>query len=492
MPTSRTESDLPDSCYGYVPDGPKSDRKLRLCSLETGTPDAGIVGAAAAALGPGYRGQRVELPSGEKEAAVRKVRAAWRKLHPDADPDEMPSGIHMAESGVPDEAPVPLAFGGEGDPADDSAARPLLFAVPQEWIAFLPRPGKYRHPLYGEVDLTGDRNARMVANFAANVYGQDPPINAEHDGRSSGAVGWIKGMRLAADGSIEVRPEWNERGKALLSGDRFRYVSAEFFDRWQHPVTGDWHEDVPVGLAICTRPHFKTDVLRPLAASEEAALVMRVGDAPPEQAGGAGEETVMADDQPTTTQDPPADAAPATTTTTTADRPPDPVVRQLTEAAAQEFAELRRTAQRLEEENKRLAEDRTRLLAESRVKRFTAEVRGLSDANGKPYVGHIPDHVRMLCDLEEAFGAGSWHVQHYQGLNRAHAEQMEQSTLFREMGVGRGTEATTTAEDQIAAMAREVAARSPGTTYAKAFAEVLEGNPELRAAHARERRQGRS
>ncbi len=56
-------------------------------------------------------------------------------------------------------------------------------------------------------------------------------------------------------------------------GDRFRYVSAEFFDSWQDPVTGDWHDDVAFGMAICTNPHFKETVLRPLGPARRGQFI---------------------------------------------------------------------------------------------------------------------------------------------------------------------------------------------------------------------------
>jgi len=386
------------------------------------------------------------------------------------------------------------------DPIKATSPRPLLFSPAQEWIAFLPKPGRYPHALYGEMDLTDERLDRIVSNFAADTYKQAIPINAEHDSRASGAVGYITAMRRAADGSIEVKAEWNERGRALIDGDRFRYVSAEFFDDWQDPVTGEWHEDVACGLAICTRPHFKADVLRPLAASEAEAMAMRTetdATTPPpipsnesapesgltDEAGDTGTEEDMAEDKADVQE-------PVTEPAVVAEKTTDPVIRQLDEAAAMEFAELRRNAKRLEEENKQLSADRSRLMAESRVKRFTAEVRGASEHNGTAYIGDIQEHVQMLCDLEESFGPNSQQVRFYMEQNRAHAEQMVKSTLFSEMGTGRGAESDTKTYDQIEAQAREIA-RTSGKSHAQAFNEVLETNPELRSALARERRGGR-
>lgn len=98
------EADLPDACFAYVPEeargpgGAKSLRKLPLCDETTGELSPDRVAAAAAALSPGgFRGQRVQLPPGEREAVKARVRAAWKQVFPDRDPEEMPASIRGAE-----------------------------------------------------------------------------------------------------------------------------------------------------------------------------------------------------------------------------------------------------------------------------------------------------------------------------------------------------------------------------------------------------------
>lgn len=91
---------FPAGDYAYVPDSAKpSTWKLRLTKAPGGPPDSGIVGAAAAALGPGFRGQKVQIPAGDLAAVKAKVRAAWKKANPDKEADEMPAGIKEAAVG---------------------------------------------------------------------------------------------------------------------------------------------------------------------------------------------------------------------------------------------------------------------------------------------------------------------------------------------------------------------------------------------------------
>lgn len=90
---------FPAEAYAYVPDPElPSTWKLRLWRTPDGGPDAGIVGAAIAALGKGFRGQRVDIPAADLPAVKAKVRAAWRKANPDRDISEMPEVIRASDT----------------------------------------------------------------------------------------------------------------------------------------------------------------------------------------------------------------------------------------------------------------------------------------------------------------------------------------------------------------------------------------------------------
>ncbi len=93
--------DFPASAYAYVPDATKpSTWKLRLTRTPGGKPDAGIVGAAVAALGKGFRGQKVQIPAAALAGVKAKVRTAWRKANPDKKPADMPTAIKEAAPGA--------------------------------------------------------------------------------------------------------------------------------------------------------------------------------------------------------------------------------------------------------------------------------------------------------------------------------------------------------------------------------------------------------
>jgi hypothetical protein len=68
---------LRDSSFAYVPDKDKpSTWKLRI-------DDANHVRSAVAALGKGFRGNKVRIPTDEKDSVIRKVRAAYKKFYPE-------------------------------------------------------------------------------------------------------------------------------------------------------------------------------------------------------------------------------------------------------------------------------------------------------------------------------------------------------------------------------------------------------------------------
>lgn len=70
------------SDFAYTPDDLPSHWKLRLTSTPGGSPDPHIVGAAVAALGQGFRGQKVRIPAADLPAVKRRVLRAWHAAHP--------------------------------------------------------------------------------------------------------------------------------------------------------------------------------------------------------------------------------------------------------------------------------------------------------------------------------------------------------------------------------------------------------------------------
>lgn len=100
MAPRKTEEgvEFPAEAYAYVPDPEMpSTWKLRLWETPDRKETARQVGMAVAALGPGFRGQKVQIPSGDMTGVKSKVKAAWKKANPDRDESEMPPVLKSTE-----------------------------------------------------------------------------------------------------------------------------------------------------------------------------------------------------------------------------------------------------------------------------------------------------------------------------------------------------------------------------------------------------------
>lgn len=88
---SEDGQEYPAEAYAYVPDPEQpSTWKLRLWESPEAKETAAQVGRAVAALGPGFRGNRVDIPAKDLPGVKRRVVEAWRRTHPDAKEDDMP------------------------------------------------------------------------------------------------------------------------------------------------------------------------------------------------------------------------------------------------------------------------------------------------------------------------------------------------------------------------------------------------------------------
>lgn len=339
---------------------------------------------------------------------------------------------------------APAVFG-ETDGGTERMFLPARFSEAPEWIPYLPIPGQYKHPRLGNLDCSAERLGRFVENFNAHVYQERVPLDAEHETKVSGAVGWLTELRQNENGSVDAKVEWTERGRQLLAEDRFRYVSAEWYDTWTSPL-GEVFTDVIIGGAITTRPFFKESVLRPLAASEPTPT-----------------EGSMTDQK---------DATQATEPVALAE-----LQTQLAEEKAARLAEVDKSA--------KLTEEVRTMQAQGRRARFTEEVRGKSDANNILWFGETSAHVAHLEKLAVAFGEDSAEVKHYIDTNRASAQRVMASDAFKSKGSDARPEAST-AMGEIEALAAKLREADPKLTKEAAFASVVASEPELYVRYRQE------
>lgn len=617
---------FPASDYAYVPDPEKSSTwKLRLTTTPGGAPDTAIIGAAVAALGAGFRGNKVAIPDADLVGVKAKVRSAWMKAHPDAKLVDVPESIKAGE--LPDEmkvqaikmwlkanpdkteadapanlqagepsssdvhtdgtieptggAPAPgskrkvnrygskllsmirgsgkipedqLATmmaqarghaGGKGKAANTASEThrlvlPFEFAENIEgepdWIPYLPTPGTYVHPRWGEIDMTADRNKRFAANFKAGIYQNPIPVDGEHDTKLSGAMGWIRDMRLNENGSVDAKVDWTDRGTAMLAKERYKFISPEWYDEWTEPATGKTYNDIAIGCAMTTRPFFKAKSLRPLAAGEcdddpegqedvddlsdcifdmvydgltdqeitdLVSISIRLGRSSMTAYGRAMGPAGI-NDQPQgmgmtesqggrnvadETKTPELKAA---TEGTPANTDPKAMseneLRSFVERQMAENMRLTEEAKTAAEDSKKLSERLALVETASRAKRFNDEVLGRSEENGTRWYGEADKHLKMLDKLAVTFGEDSEEVKSYVELNRSHAKQLNESGIFSVAGVGGAGNGDGSAWGRIQALAKTAREADPKLSEADAISKVASENGELYTQYQTENR----
>lgn len=337
------------------------------------------------------------------------------------------------------------------------------------WIPFLPTPGTYEHKVYGEIKITPQVNQAMVASVKQGVYQASIPLDAEHETKLSGAVAWIKDMRMNEDGSADALVEWTPRGQTLLQSGSFKYVSPEWFPSWRDPATGTIHKNVIAGGAITNHPFFKDKVLRALVASESGATII-----------GAQESHMEKEIDPVTAPiiktEPVLDLAPAKAT--------EPVVvepvkaKEETTITASEFAAVNarlQAAESLVASEKAARESATSQLAllqsERRASRFTDIVLGKSGgSDGARWFGEPDKHVTLLETLATTFGEESPEVTGYIEQQTSVAKSIREGGLFSEVGKASGP-GSSDPEIKLAEMAKGLVTAEK--TYAQAYTEVL-------------------
>lgn len=427
-----------------------------------------------------------------------RIQDAWTRLHPEADalPDTLTtettnrfasflSGLqslldtHRTEiAAVPTPAPTTAgeptgtslsAFASKGG-RGQFFVELRSFAEAPEWVNILPEPAVFDHPWFGPIVITAERNERFVQNYNDRVYGQDIPVDAEHETKLSGAFGWVRELRLNADFSVDARIEWTPRGIAAFENEAFRYVSPEWYDVWEQPMTGEVYEDVLVGLALTNHPFFKESALEPvlpLVATEAGLTVPERAAATPADA--SPQPTKGGTPMGNLNEQTPDAAQPVALTEADlaafrewqANR--DEMARQMSEMQAQITA--------LSERNASLEAANAAAAREAMIRRFTDEVMGRTDESRHRWVGDADKHVAVLVAMAESVGEDSEAFRDHVALQRTAAEQVATGELFASIGTTEGQQEAS-AYEQLAAQATKYA-NEHGVTFAAAFAEVV-------------------
>lgn len=96
------------------------------------------------------------------------------------------------------------------------------------------RLGKWKHPLYGDINITQATFNQLLANFKSNVLGRPPFIRIGHDKGNSTtfgyapAEGWVTDLKQEGDILFgEVEPTSKESEENIRT-KRYRFSSAEY------------------------------------------------------------------------------------------------------------------------------------------------------------------------------------------------------------------------------------------------------------------------
>jgi hypothetical protein len=122
-----------------------------------------------------------------------------------------------------------------------------------KWVHALPI-GKYKHPVYGDIDVSAERSKRFADSVKNKVRGIDPSINYDHN-NAGDASGWVKDAESRNDG-LWLLVEWTKTAIEKIKEKAYKYFSTEFHDEWEDPQ-GNKHTDVIFGGALTNRPFIK-------------------------------------------------------------------------------------------------------------------------------------------------------------------------------------------------------------------------------------------
>lgn len=119
-----------------------------------------------------------------------------------------------------------------------------------------------------DLKITEKMLSDMVENHKKGVYGTELQMNIGHK-REGEAGGWIKDLYLKGK-SLMAKIEPTKLGIDKISNKLYKYVSAEFADRFPHHESGKIVDNVFIGLALTNVPALKGQ--SPIVLSEDIEL----------------------------------------------------------------------------------------------------------------------------------------------------------------------------------------------------------------------------
>lgn len=124
----------------------------------------------------------------------------------------------------------------------------------ETWVT-VTRTGSFTDPRYGRFEITNEMLLSMVRNFDARVVGVDIFIDVDHK-PGDGAAARILALKVEGN-RLRARVEWTDLGREAIQKRGFRYLSAEYDERWKDNEAGRDHGPTLLGAGLTVRPAIK-------------------------------------------------------------------------------------------------------------------------------------------------------------------------------------------------------------------------------------------
>jgi phage I-like protein len=135
------------------------------------------------------------------------------------------------------------------------------------------RAGSFKHPNFGEVEVTEGDLENAVKNFAAwKESGVQVPIDYDHSFRTKGdskAAGWMDSLELTGD-KLLAKVKWTKEAADSIRSGAYRFFSPEFASDFKDEE-GNGKGFTVVSGGLTNRPFLKG--MTPVALSEEVREV---------------------------------------------------------------------------------------------------------------------------------------------------------------------------------------------------------------------------
>lgn len=133
------------------------------------------------------------------------------------------------------------------------------------------RVGKFKHPTYGDFEITNATLAEMKANFDLNIRGVDMAFDYFHDSDKE-ASAWVKALELRENGTeLWALVDWTPKAEQKLSERELRYFSPDFAFNWTDPEAGVTFNNVLFGGGLTNRPFVKE--MKAIVANETKGVL---------------------------------------------------------------------------------------------------------------------------------------------------------------------------------------------------------------------------